>query len=85
VLDRLQNETLEDQEFREGIRVAITWFCYDEFRINPVHWTEADKSTGEDPLQQLKQLYLQVSLGNEITADQRLSIVNQLVQGFKQT
>lgn len=85
VLDRLQTETLEDLEFREGIRVAITWYCYDELRINPVHWTEADNITGEDSLQKLKKLYLQVSLGSAISAEQRKEVVEQLAQSFKQS
>jgi len=85
VLDRLQNESLEDQELREGIRVAITWYCYDEYKINSVHWTDADKNAGEDSLQQLKKLYLRVSLEDEISADQRKEFIRQLAQSFKQS
>ena len=84
VLDRLQNNKLEKEEFWEGVRVAITWYCYDEFKINPVHWSEADDKTG-DELEQLKTLYIQATQGAELSREQRKDIVNQLTENFKQS
>jgi hypothetical protein len=84
VLDRLQEESLEGEEFSEGVRVAITWYCHDEYKINPVHWSAADDNTGED-LQALKTLYLQATQGTEQSSEQRAAIVKQLTENFKQS
>ena len=85
VLDRLQNETLDDLEFQEGVRVAITWYCNDEIGVNPVHWSESDLKTGKENLQPLRTLYMQSALGSELTVGQRKEVISQLVQFFKQT
>jgi hypothetical protein len=84
VLDHLQDDKLENDEFWEGIRVAIIWYCYDEFKINPVHWSEANDKTDGD-LEHLKTLYIQATQGTEQSSEQRKEIVNQLTESFKQS
>ena len=84
VLDRLQDESLEADEFQEGVRVAITWYCYDEYKINPVHWSEKDEKMGED-LDQLKALYMQATQGIELSGEHRKQIVSELTNAFNQS
>jgi hypothetical protein len=72
VLDRLQGQTLEDDEFREGVRLAITWFCYDEFEIDPTRWSVDDSApTGDEVLEQLKSIYREAMQGSEVSDKQR--------------
>jgi hypothetical protein len=84
VLDRMQDPSLEDNEFWEGVRVAITWYCYDEFKINPVHWSESGDKTDAEELDQLKDLYTQAAYAGELSPSQREVILGKLADAFKQ-
>jgi len=83
VLDRLQGEKLDDEEFTEGVRVAITWYCYDEYRVNPVYWSEAENKISESALFPLKSIYLQVTQGTKLDIQQRVDMLKQLTEIFK--
>lgn len=84
VLDRLDNDSLEDEEYWEGVRVAITWYCFDEYKINPIHWQQdEDVSTGDDVIDQLKVVYHEAMTAPTIEQSQRNDIVRQVTDLLK--
>ena len=86
VLDRLQDETLADDEFWEGVRVAITWYCHDEFKINPLQWsTDRKDELSEDVLNQLRAVFIKAMHGSDLSAEQRKEIVKTLAENFIQS
>ena len=85
VLDRLQDEKIEDDEFLEGIRVAITWYCHDMFRINTLKWSTRDgvePDTGQ--LVRMKAMFVETLQARSLDNEQRREMLTALTEIFRQ-
>jgi len=88
VLDRLREDNIKDDEFWEGVRVAITSYCHDLYNLNTVHWAmeSADNSSqtesNDEEIVNLKKLYLNATYGRILDDDLRSEILSNLATIF---
>ncbi len=80
VIDRLQEEQLTDEEFWEGVRVAITWYCYDVIEFNTLRWTEntEDHELQNNELSRLKAVYVEAMNPKEVSGEKRTEVLEIL-------
>ena len=85
VLDRLEDDSLPDEEFWEGIRVAVAWYCFDESGINPVHWgTNEPENTGNENIARLREIYIRAINASTTIPEKRKDTLDELKGLLKQ-
>ena len=82
IIDRLQDEHLTDEQFWEGVRVAITWYCYDEIDFDTLQWTEnnEDLESPDNELERLKVIYMEAMNPQEANVERRSDVLEILTR-----
>jgi hypothetical protein len=85
VLDKLEDDSLSDEKFWEGIRVAIAWYCFDEIGINPVHWsTSKVDNSGDENIEKLREIFIRAINASTDMPENRKETFTALKAIFKQ-
>lgn len=86
VLDRLHDESLQEEEFWEGVRTVITWYSHDLFNENIMQWLirRGNGDPGQTISERLKELLEESARGEKISHVRRQEVLKILVESLEQ-
>ena len=85
VLDRLRDEGLSDEEFWEGVRLAVNWYYHDQYGASTLEWLEvsAAQGPGDGEIERLRALFLEAMSGGPAGAGRRKEVLDELSDIFE--